>query len=157
MKHTSGILILILLALNLQAQTAASASQTSGGQTIVSGILTYSAVYGLGSGGYIAPVTGNIEIPAPQLQTGNSNIDLTVYPNPASSVVTVRLSYNGQIRKFQTEIFDQTGKKLQIQNSRQYSANTAIARINLETLPAGNYFLHIIVNNDETSFKIIKK
>ncbi|VAV84231.1 Internalin-like protein (LPXTG motif) Lmo0331 homolog [hydrothermal vent metagenome] len=76
------------------------------------------------------------------------NISLTIFPNPATSIVTIKTPQLIEITK--AELFDVSGKKLQTLKS---GSDT----FNISNLNAGLYFISIIVNQNIVVKKLIVK
>ncbi|MBC3759514.1 T9SS type A sorting domain-containing protein [Hyunsoonleella sp. SJ7] len=75
-------------------------------------------------------------------------MELLLYPNPASHVVTLKSDNNLEITKIQ--LFDVAGKELKVNLSKN---NT----INVNALPDGIYLLNIYATNGNISKKLIVK
>lgn len=74
------------------------------------------------------------------------NISLTIFPNPATNIVTIKTPQLIEITK--AELFDVSGKKLQTLKSGN---NT----FNISNLNAGLYFISIMVNQNTVVKKLI--
>lgn len=82
---------------------------------------------------------------------GNINLEIVVYPNPATDFVTLNIN-NYDLTKFSYQLFDAGGKL--IENRRIASVSEIIK---MGHLPSAPYFLKIINHNQAIkTFKIIK-
>lgn len=75
--------------------------------------------------------------------TENNDIDLKLYPNPATDYFYI----SGETNNAELSIFNSFGQKVR---SEQWSYN----KVNIELLPAGLYFVRIVKNN--TIMDIVK-
>jgi len=80
----------------------------------------------------------------------NTTEDVTVYPNPVSSLLNIKVSevYNGAT----LELFNLLGIKVRSQN-----LTNSLQEMSFEGLPSGSYLLYIINGNETTLKNIIKK
>ena len=74
-------------------------------------------------------------------------MDVLVYPNPASGMVTIYLSKNGE---YKATLFDIAGKRM-----LQSKTFSEMIKMDVEAIPAGLYFVEVTNNN--TSEKITSK
>lgn len=79
----------------------------------------------------------------------NSN-DIKIYPNPASDELTVQ--YNLIHTSGKLEIYNAVGKKMYQTDLR---ANSTSIKVNVRSLPAGNYIVKMDINNQIVTRKII--
>lgn len=80
----------------------------------------------------------------------NSAEDITVYPNPVTSLLNIKVS---EVHSGATlELYNSLGMKLQSQD-----LTSALEVMSLDKLPAGMYFLNIKNGNEITVKKIIKE
>jgi len=79
------------------------------------------------------------------------SIEVDMYPNPANSQVTLRFSKLPE-RGTKIELTDMTGKQLMI---REVQSNQEV--LNVQSYPAGMYFVKIITGNHYQVNKLIKK
>src|SRR5690554_6464103 len=75
----------------------------------------------------------------------------TIFPNPVTDVVTITNSENIGVE--QIEIFDISGKKVQLQNFN----NENEVQLNLGDFASGTYLLHIKTNAGTAVEKVVKK
>ena len=150
--------ILFLLSFALTGIKAQQANDAAGGVATGSG---GTASYSVGQVAYtsISNTNNNINEGVQQpydITIGipdNKNISLyyTVYPNPFSSSVNLKIEKQS-IDNLSFQLFDISGKL--ILNQKVNSSETLIP---METLANANYFLKVMDNNKEVqSFKIIK-
>jgi hypothetical protein len=147
---------LLFLAGNIHSQASVNAAGSDakgpGGSLSYSiGQATYTTNAGL-SGTAAQGVQHAYEVYAVSTNESTPDMYVSVYPNPASEELTLR------IEDFQTQIFsfnliDSQGKSLQI--NRIHEQNTYI---DMSSHPASTYFLHVISkqHNKTKTFKIIK-
>jgi len=100
---------------------------------------------------------------------------IKVYPNPANENLTISIT-NNQLRIMDVSILDITGKQImpslrfrqkseeaistnneQITSSQTPRNDGHLIKINIETLPAGLYFVKIKTNNGEIISKFVKQ
>lgn len=74
-----------------------------------------------------------------------------MYPNPATSVVTITNNENMLVDH--VTIYDNTGKELKTQNFN----NESLIQLNVENLASGTYMLHIGTNAGLAVKKLVKK
>ena len=80
----------------------------------------------------------------------NLNTDLSVYPNPVSNTVVVE--YKGEVNLTEIHLYDVTGKHILAQENP-----AALARLSMQDLAAGVYFLQISNEKATVVKRIIKK
>ncbi len=158
MKRIINILIINILIINLTfSQTSGAANQKSNSSVAVCGQITYAALGGLGSNGYIVPVTGNISFAkiTPDL---DRDIKISVYPNPTQGPVHLFFRTKTKIIQLKINLINSQGRKIKDYSDLvQIIGNTAHATFNLSNLANGVYFLNIKLNNSSTiTFKLIK-
>lgn len=80
------------------------------------------------------------------------NISLSVFPNPTSDFLTLRISDN-IIEKISYQLYDLTGNLIE---SRNIQSDQSL--IDMSKLSSAVYFIHILKGNERIqSFKVIKK
>ena len=75
---------------------------------------------------------------------------ILAYPNPCTDILSVEIN---QDETSSASILDQVGKVM----INQSSFESGILSLDLGSLPSGIYFLELVVNNQKTTSKIIKK
>lgn len=132
--------------------TGGKASGTGGTVSYTVGQVGYETSTGLT--GSVAPGVQQpyeIYVVASTVITGLIDLVYTVYPNPATERVQLKID-NYDVSGLEYQLFDMTGKLLQ--SKKIVSSETSIP---LQTLSHSTYFLKIIKNNKEIkTFKIIK-
>lgn len=81
-----------------------------------------------------------------------------VYPNPAVETANVEFSL-GQASEVSFEIVDMLGKKVEVIAATTYDAGANTVTIPVTELPAGNYFVNLVADNeimDVTKLVVIK-
>jgi hypothetical protein len=80
------------------------------------------------------------------------NISLSVFPNPTSDFITLRILDNN-FEKLSYQLFDLTGNLIE---SRNIQSDQSL--IDMSRLSSAVYFMHILKGNERIqSFKVIKK
>jgi len=77
--------------------------------------------------------------------------DVSIFPNPASKQINIRLSLDATSRNLELNIMDQTGRILKSKTTTE----TARFAIDLENLKSGMYF--ITIHDSENNIQITKK
>jgi hypothetical protein len=80
--------------------------------------------------------------------TTSNGLDLHVYPNPASSVVTLTTNEPASVGSL-LEIYDQVGQRMMVVRISGTSS-----QLNISSLPSGLYFIR--VNGAKNSFRLVK-
>jgi hypothetical protein len=82
---------------------------------------------------------------ATALADNNGKVEVKIFPNPASSLVTILADgvSNMDAQQLSLELFDVLGRKMEI---TQMIANHAII-LNVENLVPGSYYMNVIKNN----------
>jgi hypothetical protein len=148
----------LVLSFCLVAGYAQETLNSSGGTAMGSG---GSSPYALGQifeanlSGYEITEIKNVQQPSEilssELNNANSNIALTVYPNPTEDNLTLRVQ-NSDFGDLRYQLFDMQGNLLE---SKQVTGNEN--KIVTSYLPRASYFLKIMQNNIQVkSFKIVK-
>ena len=83
------------------------------------------------------------------------NTDVTLFPNPAKEVITLKL-ISPKSERMQIEIFDVSGSLL-MSESFVSKTGTVEKEINLEALNKGLYFVKVTSKNQSVSKKFIKQ
>lgn len=109
--------------------------------------------YGAGWNGNPAPSIGLKMFPAAELGiTETSKLEGIVYPNPATSVVTISMNESGAANLTVTDV---TGK-IALQSA--LSLVNGKSEVNIAALEAGVYFFNVTLENGQTSqFNVVKK
>ncbi len=89
------------------------------------------------------------------IETNAEIIQVSVFPNPTSSLLTVQIQ-NSQIDQFQLSLIDGNGKEV---FCGKYNKIAQYINMNLEDFPSGNYFLNLKDTSSEIlgTYKIIKQ
>lgn len=160
MKRTKyfflGGYFILLVHLNLSAQEGTDAA--GGNATGVNGSVSYSIgqIDYISSTGTNGNVNQGLQQPYEFFTMGLENdlvqLDLTVYPNPATAYVTLKIDKT-TFDNLSYELFDMNGRSLLSQK-----ITDAITSIPLEQFPSATYFLKVSNAQQEIkTFKIIKK
>ena len=80
------------------------------------------------------------------------SFNLVVYPNPTKGEVVVQISGEENFGKVAYKVFDRLGREIL---SGAKSSN--ILQINLSGQKTGAYFLRVVINSKEKSWKIVKE
>lgn len=87
-------------------------------------------------------------------QDYNDEIEsLTIYPNPASSDVTVRFKANQQTEKIELKIVDLMGKEIIKKEIKNSSAEIIEKRMDISSLSKGIYVISVYVDGKKVNFK----
>lgn len=81
-----------------------------------------------------------------------------VYPNPAVSQATIDFTL-GNTAEVSFEVYDMLGKKVDVVANDTYEAGVHTIKLPVATLPAGNYFVNMVSDNnvmDVTKLVVIK-
>ena len=76
---------------------------------------------------------------------------LRIYPNPTRGLLKVELSGLGDDDSCDVRLYNTSGQQL------FSSANPSTATIDITSQPQGVYYLNIVINDEKTVWKIIKK
>jgi hypothetical protein len=90
----------------------------------------------------------------PELQEPEEPIikyGINVFPNPTSSSVNITISNFGDNDKALLLLYDMQGKEV-----FKRETYAAVEKVDLSSLPNGDYFLKIIINGEKASYKIQK-
>ena len=158
MKNTILFFLSFLFSFSMKAQTSHQVLSASGGDATGSGgSVAYSVgqiVYTTGTGttGSVAQgVEQAYEIYSVGIKETTLNISLSVFPNPTSDFLTLKVEdYNNEALSY--NLIDEQGKLIlseQITNQETQVAMSTLAR--------GSYFINIVQTNKQIqTFKIIK-
>jgi hypothetical protein len=158
MKNNTLYLLAFLLSFSLTAQTSHQVlSATGGDATGTGGSVAYSVgqiVYSTstGSTGSIAQgVEQAYEISSVGIKETALNISLSIFPNPTSDFLTLKvLDYNNEALSY--NLIDDQGKL--VLNEQITTQDTQIA---MSALARGAYFINVLQANKKIqTFKIIK-
>lgn len=78
--------------------------------------------------------------------------DVKIYPNPTDGILKVRISGIKNTDKCSLAIYTMRGDRVMLDERQQYNFD-----VNISNQPAGIYLLRITINNQSTTWKIIKK
>ena len=158
MKNNTLFLLAFLLSFSVQAQTSHQVlSATGGDATGIGGTVAYSVgqiVYTTSTGttGSVAQgVEQAYEIYSVGIKETALNISLSVFPNPTSDFLTLKVQdYNNEALSY--NLLDEQGKL--VLNEQIITQDTQVA---MSTLARGAYFINIVQANKKIqTFKIIK-
>ena len=158
MKNTTLLFLSFLFSFSMKAQTSHQVLSASGSDaTGIGGSAAYSVgqiVYTTSTGttGSVAQgVEQAYEIYSVGIKETALNISLSVFPNPTSDFLTLKVEdYNNETLSF--DLLDEQGKL--ILNEQITNQDTQIA---MSTLARGAYFINIVQTNKQIqTFKIIK-
>lgn len=99
---------------------------------------TYTSSANITTMGFHQPETMGV---ASLIKEQGSNLEVLVFPNPVSDVLTINLE-GLTPSDYKLELFDGIGK-LVISNEYSVSSQTQTSKLNLEGYAAGNYYLKI--------------
>lgn len=78
--------------------------------------------------------------------------DVKIYPNPTEGILKVSIFGIKDTDKYSLAIYTMQGARIMLDERQQYNFN-----VNISNQPAGTYLLRITINNQSTTWKIIKK
>ena len=158
MKKNTLFFLTFLLSFSVNAQTSHQVLSASGGDATGSG---GSVAYSVGQIVYTTSTgtTGSVaqgveqayEIYSVGIKETALNISLSVFPNPTSDFLTLKVQdYNNEALSY--NLLDEQGKL--VLNEQITTQDTQIA---MSTLARGSYFINIVQTNKQIqTFKIIK-
>ncbi len=158
MKNNTLFLLAFLLSFSVQAQTSHQVLSATGGDASGSGgTVAYSVgqiVYttSTGTSGSVAQgVEQAYEISSVGIKETALNISLSIFPNPTSDYLTLKVEdYNNEALSY--HLIDEQGKL--VLNEQITNQDTQVAMI---TLARGAYFINVLQANKKIqTFKIIK-
>ena len=83
-----------------------------------------------------------------QLQT----VQMRVYPNPTQGRVYVEMTGTSEIKKSMLRVFDSKGQKIY-----ENSGSGSSLDVDLSKHPAGYYIVELSVNEERTTWKVVKR
>ena len=158
MKNNTLFLLAFLLSFSVQAQTSHQVLSATGGDASGSG---GTVAYSVGQIAYTTSTgtTGSVaqgveqayEIYSVGIKETALNISLSVFPNPTSDFLTLKVQdYNNEALSY--NLLDEQGKL--VLNEQIITQDTQVA---MSTLARGAYFINIVQANKKIqTFKIIK-
>ena len=158
MKNNTLFLLAFLLSFSVQAQTSHQVLSATGGDASGSG---GTVAYSVGQIAYTTSTgaTGSVaqgveqayEISSVGIKETALNISLSVFPNPTSDFLTLKVQdYNNEALSY--NLLDEQGKL--VLNEQIITQDTQVA---MSTLARGAYFINIVQANKKIqTFKIIK-
>ena len=158
MKNNTLLILSFLFSFSMKAQTSHQVlSATGGDATGTGGSVAYSVgqiVYTTSTGttGSVAQgVEQAYEIYSVGIKETTLNISLSVFPNPTSDFLTLKVQdYNNEALSY--NLLDEQGKL--VLNEQIITQDTQVA---MSTLARGAYFINIVQTNKKIqTFKIIK-
>lgn len=78
--------------------------------------------------------------------------DIKIYPNPTDGIIKVEISGFEDTDICEVSIFNASGQQLLSQRASSY-----ITEVNIVTQPKGIYIMRILLNGNDSIWKIIKK
>jgi len=81
-----------------------------------------------------------------------ANKEIKIYPNPVKTNLTVNISGYDQDLKGEYFLFDAQGKMI-----LHDKLNTESFQINMSSYAVGNYIMRIVINEESTTWEILKK
>lgn len=84
----------------------------------------------------------------------SEKVSLNLFPNPATSVLNVKMSGNAAANKAQIVVSNLNG---QVVLRQQVAGGSNPVALNIGTLPAGMYILNLIIGTEVTTAKFIKQ
>jgi ASPIC and UnbV/Secretion system C-terminal sorting domain/FG-GAP-like repeat/Ig-like domain CHU_C associated len=95
----------------------------------------------------IVPISVNVNEIDASITALDNNLGLSIYPNPASTFITIKNNYGGA---FNVSIYDISGRLLMEENSKQ--ANTII---DISKLASGIYSIYMTKEGQKTNTKLV--
>ncbi|WP_339624137.1 T9SS type A sorting domain-containing protein [uncultured Winogradskyella sp.] len=87
---------------------------------------------------------------------GNVNLGMNMYPNPANTIVNIKLS--GTFETSEVEFYDITGKRILTKEiTNEFYNPTVSAQVDISRLTTGIYFVKLIDDGGEVTKKLIVK
>ena len=77
---------------------------------------------------------------------------MKVYPNPTQGKVYVEMQGGGEIGHSNIRMFDSHGRLI-----HEQEGNGNAVELDLSTYPTGHYIIYLFVNEEHTTWKIVKK
>jgi type IX secretion system substrate protein len=98
-------------------------------------------------------INGKVSYSAIKTVNAESTAKVAVWPNPAKNIINIQQENSSGMHNINAEIFNQSGQKV-----ASGLLHNGINTVNIESLPAGYYIVHIDVSNGEKyNQKIIKQ
>jgi hypothetical protein len=85
----------------------------------------------------------------------NSNVDLTLYPNPANAEITLQISLS-DVAKVELELYNMLGQKLKVEHFGTLESSMHFLKLNIDDLQSGNYMLRIKIGEELRVMKFQK-
>lgn len=79
--------------------------------------------------------------------------ELTMYPNPTNSTVTINLPTHNQQKEVRINLYDVHGRLLEVPTV----ARAENVELDLSNLPTGMYFGQVVIGEQRTSFKVVRE
>lgn len=86
------------------------------------------------------------------VKSGAEDFNVTIYPNPTKSTLTVKVSGGEANKKMILKLLSPQGTQLQV-----IDASLETTQINMSKYPSGWYILRVFANDKAVDFKIIKE
>ncbi len=120
---------------------------------------TSSIVIGLQPGNYTLTITDHSADSCKNsqqflIQQANSNTEKLVYPNPTTGVVNILLCV-GNNTAINYSVFTELGQQIE-RNSVEMNNSSQLLQIDLSKYSKGIYFVKLLVNTQQTTFRVIK-
>ena len=159
MKQIKTTIVLILMSTGVFAQSTLNVS--GGGKIIGTNSYDYSIEQMTVVSSFISPslvITQGVLQPsssiATRVVTNTLQKDLKVYPNPSSAIVNIESNFK-KSGLLKAALLDVNGRTVIYDEWNM--ANGADKNImDIQRLSEGSYFLRLIFDNEETTFKILK-
>jgi hypothetical protein len=158
MEKIKSILFIMLFLNGITLYAQESVTSAGGNGTGSSGSVSYSVglvVYTTtieAEGSVARGLQHAYEIYSLDIDDMTKNITLSVFPNPTSDFLTLKISDN-IIEKISYQLYDLTGNLIE---SRNIQSDQSL--IDMSKLSSAVYFIHILKGNERIqSFKVIKK
>lgn len=145
MKKPIFILLLLLFALCTQAQQKASYAYDAAGNRISRTIV-------MGKQNVETDDKNNLPTQTTFFEEMLSEKQLKIYPNPVESLLTVEVSDLEPASHAELSLFDEGGRLLL---RRVITESTTV--IDMSLFITGNYLMRIVIENNQSIWKIIKK
>lgn len=79
-------------------------------------------------------------------------VQMMVYPNPTQGRVYVELTGTSEIKKSMLRVFDSKGQKIY-----ENSGSGSSLEVDFSKYPAGYYIVELTVNEERTTWKVVKR
>lgn len=84
-----------------------------------------------------------------------ATLKTSAYPNPAQTITTVKVELPKDVKSVQIRVLDLQGKTILTQNEKALAAGEQNIQLNVEKLPSGTYFYHVIADDLKISSSLI--